>query len=175
MEKELSGEYKQFKVYFFYDLDDEDSEKQKTINLELDHLAKAFYEFADKQFDISKFHCSLNINLVGDEQIREINEEYRNKDKVTDVLSFPLQENLRGGDFDKFLEELELGDIFICDSVCEKQAIEFSLDYIEEFLHLAVHGFLHLSGYDHEISEAEETIMEKFEEQILLEIKKARN
>ena len=144
------------------------------ITAEINTLAKVFHDFNVKMFDTEKYETTLNVNLVGDNEIKQINKQYRKKDKVTDVLSFPLQENLRGGKFDNFLEELELGDLFICDSVCAKQAEEFSLTYIEEFLHLVVHGFLHVCGYDHEISEAEEKTMEKLEEEILMEIKKAR-
>ena len=177
MEKEMSGEYKQFKVFFLYASAGKDIKKEELICSELNHLAKAFYDFTDKTFgfEVDKYEYILNVNLVGDKEIRDINKQYRKKDKITDVLSFPLQENLRGGKYDNFLEELELGDLFICDSVCEKQAQEFSISYIEEFLHLSVHGFLHLCGYDHEVSEAEEKIMEAFEESILLDIKKARS
>lgn len=175
MEKELSGRYENFNVFFFYDLEQDDERKEREITNHLNILAKVFYDFCNRTFSISKYACALNINLVGDEQIRQINNDYRKKDKVTDVLSFPLQENLRGGEFDNFLEELELGDVFVCDSVCTSQAEEFKLTYIEEFLHLTVHGFLHLCGYDHEISDEEELLMEKFEEEILGDIKKARS
>ena len=174
MEKELSGEYKNFSVYFFNDLSKIDEAKQSDIVSNLNHLAKAFYDFTAQKFQTEKYAYTLNINLVDEANIKKINQEYRKKNKATDVLSFPLQENLRGGKYDNFLEELELGDIFVCDSICEKQASEFSITFIEEFLHLVVHGFLHVCGYDHEKSETEEKLMEGFEEEILAEIKKAR-
>lgn len=174
MEKELSGEYKNFALYFFNDLPTPNKDQEKEIVSQLNHLAKAFYDFTAKHFQTEKYAYTLNINLVDEANIKKINLEYRQKGSVTDVLSFPLQENLRGGEYDNFLEELELGDIFICDSICAEQADEFKLTYIEEFLHLVVHGFLHVCGYDHEINAEEEKIMEAFEKEILEDIKKAR-
>ncbi len=111
---------------------------------------------------------NFSITLCGDAKIKKLNAEYRNKNKVTDVLSFPLNESLRHKDqFDVFLGKIELGDIFICKSKCIKQAKEFQLNFFEEFLHLAVHGVLHLCGYDHELSPKEEKLMEKLEETII--------
>jgi probable rRNA maturation factor len=111
---------------------------------------------------------NFSITLCGDAKIKKLNSQYRDKNKITDVLSFPLNESLRNVDeFDIFLGKIELGDIFICKSKCIKQAKEFNLNFFEEFLHLAVHGFLHLCGYDHEISLKEEKHMEKLEETII--------
>jgi probable rRNA maturation factor len=117
---------------------------------------------------------NLNIMLVDETTIQQMNSEHRQKNKVTDVLSFPHQDNLRMGEFSFFAPEEELGDIIICLEVCKEQAADHSLRFDEEFLHLAVHGFLHICGYDHEISEAEEKLMEKLEEKLLLQIKEKR-
>jgi len=130
----------------------------------------------DKHFYIEKKPIVLNVTLSSDAEIIEINSEHRNKEKITDVLSFPMQESMRKGEFEDFLSEIELGDILICKSVCEAQAQEFELTYFEEFIHLFVHGFLHVYGYDHEISDEEELIMESLELSLLMkisEIKKA--
>ena len=108
--------------------------------------------------------------VCNDAYIQQLNSEHRQKPTITDVLSFPLQENIRVGEFDRFVPELELGDLYICHSVCEKQAQEFSLTFHEEFLHLCVHGFLHLCGFDHEENEVEEKIMEEYEKEIVSNI-----
>lgn len=140
------------------------------LNRSLETIVKVFGHFLKEDLNVGDKTATLSINLCDDLTIRELNRDYRSKDKITDVLSFPMQENLRAGDFDKFLPELEIGDIFICNSVCKKQASEFSIEFYEEFIHLAVHGFLHLCGYDHEINEEEEKLMEKLEERLLNEI-----
>ena len=112
----------------------------------------------------------INLNIVSDEEIRQINQEYRQKDKATDVLSFPLQENVRRGDFDDFDGHLELGDIFIATGVCAQQANEHNLNFEEEFAHLFTHGFLHLCGYDHEENEVEDKLMRGLESEIMDEL-----
>ena len=116
-------------------------------------------------------HFSLHVSLCGNTQIRKLNRDYRGKDKVTDVLSFPMNDNLREQS-EQLFEHCEIGDIIICSPVMQKQAVEFSLTNEEEFFHLIVHGFLHLCGYDHEVSEEEERIMEELEKKIIRNISK---
>ena len=102
----------------------------------------------------------LSINLVTAKQIRSLNRRYRAKDKVTDVLAFPLGKN-------ENTAIMEIGDIFIClpraaaDARAEKITLEAKLTF------LTVHGFLHLLGYDHEKSEKDRKEMEKLENKIL--------
>lgn len=108
-----------------------------------------------------------NLNIVSDAEIQKINNEYRQKDYATDVLSFPLQENLRRGEFDHFDGHLELGDMFVATGVCERQASENSLSFEQEFVHLFVHGLLHLCGYDHEENEAEDALMRGLEDRVM--------
>ncbi len=130
----------------------------------------------DQHFYHEKKPLVLNVSLCSDEEIIDINSEHRSKAKVTDVLSFPMQESMRDGIYEDFLPQIELGDILICKSVCESQAQEFKISYFEEFIHLFIHGFLHVYGYDHEVSETEEQIMETLEAALLDkvgEIKKA--
>lgn len=114
---------------------------------------------------------SVSLTLCGKSKIRKLNLEYRKKDKVTDVLSFGLYENLR---FEKKLrpksvnlQSIELGDVFICREVALLQSKEFQISYEGELVHLFVHGLLHLLGYDHEISQKELKLMESWETQIL--------
>lgn len=112
---------------------------------------------------------SINLTLCGKGKIKSLNKLYRKKDKITDVLSFGVHDNLRPdlGPFMKNLAQLDLGDIFICKEVAASQAKEFSITLDMEIIHLFVHGFLHLLGFDHEISQKEEKLMEK-EEMILV-------
>lgn len=127
-----------------------------------------------KRSNIKKI--DLNVTLCGDVKIKKLNANFRGKNKTTDVLSFPLNEDLRIEDEFPFCmgEELFLGDIFICKSKTVSQAKKFNLTFEEEFVHLIVHGFLHLMGYDHEISESEEVLMEDLEKKILKKISKKR-
>lgn len=124
----------------------------------------------DQFFYKGKKIISFNISIADDQEIIEINNEHRQKNKVTDVLSFPMQEDMRGGVFDDFMPEIELGDIIVCKSVCEKQSKEFEISYFEEFVHLVIHGFLHVYGYDHEVSDEEERIMFQLEEELVKKI-----
>jgi probable rRNA maturation factor len=175
MKKEISVCNQKLELNFFYTEELVSKNEIEDYKRNLQFLAKVFDEFIQKDLGIIKDLFILNINIVTDDQIIEINDEYRNKKKITDVLSFPMQENIRMNDYDSFMQEIELGDLFVCKSVCEEQSVEFKLTYIEEFLHLVTHGFLHVCGYDHEISDIEEKLMESLEEKILLDVSKLRS
>ena len=116
-------------------------------------------------------HLYLNLSICGDQKIKTLNANYRNKDKTTDVLSFPVYENLRGGD-EMLFGPVELGDILVSWPVTLKQAKEFKITAEQELVHLFVHGVLHLLGYDHEISRKEEVLMEKYEQELVKKIYK---
>ncbi len=110
----------------------------------------------------------VSITFVTNERIQEINREYRNKDSVTDVISFALEEigegevELAGG------EDIPriLGDIIISIARTKEQAEEYGHSFMREFGFLAVHGFLHLLGYDH-MTEEEEKEMFTLQKEIL--------
>ena len=111
----------------------------------------------------------VSVFLCGERRIRQLNREYRSKDKVTDVLSFPSFDSLRTK---KAKHELSrggifLGDLAICHQKTHKQSREFNISYMDEFIHLYIHGFIHLLGYDHELSEAEEKLMQQWEQEAL--------
>lgn len=117
----------------------------------------------------------VSINFVSDEEIQKLNREFRNIDKVTDVLSFPnfnklsnekLKKFSKLADFDTNL--LFLGDIVISKNVAKKQAREYGHSLKREVCFLALHGFLHLLGFDH-IKEEEEKVMIKLQNKILNE------
>ena len=99
--------------------------------------------------------CLVSVMLTDDEGIHEINKEFRDVDRATDVLSFPLNE-LSPGEFnpedcEKDFEtgSLALGDMMISIPRCEAQGEEFGHGFKREVMYLAVHSTLHLLGYDH--------------------------
>ena len=107
----------------------------------------------------------VSVTLVTKERIHEINKEYRDKDSVTDVISFAMEEmgedeiEIIGGEETRFL-----GDIIICKEVAEEQAADFGHSMDREMGFLAVHGFLHLLGYDHMNEEDEKRMFSRQEE-----------
>ena len=119
-------------------------------------------EFACKHLNIE--NPLLNIVIVDNDRIREINKEYRNKDAVTDVISFAFEE-VKDVDYGNVRF---LGEIYISYERCKEQASEFGHSVRREFSYLAVHGLLHLLGYDH-IKEEDKKVMRALEEEILSE------
>ena len=109
-------------------------------------------------------NCLFNIIIVDEEKIHYLNKNYRNKDSVTDVISFALE------DEDSFIKTdvRILGDIYICLKRAKEQSIEYGHSFLREISFLSVHGLLHLLGYDH-MEEDEEKIMFKLQEMILNE------
>ena len=110
----------------------------------------------------------VSVNLVGPEKIKSLNLKYRNKDKETDVLSFPLED-----DSLKKYGIMPLGDIFICPAYVEKKIKATGENLDKTMAHLAVHGFLHLLGYDHEKSETDAEKMSSEEQKILTKFLKS--
>ncbi len=93
-------------------------------------------------------NVELSILITDDKEIRELNRKYRNKDKPTDVLSFPIDEEIGGIKI--------LGDIVISLETAKRQAEELGISLEEEIKRLIVHGIVHLLGYDHEKGGEEE-------------------
>ena len=118
----------------------------------------------------------LTITLSTPQHIQEINKEYRNMDRTTDVLSFPmfekqeLQNKINAKDF---TGEDMLGDIIISIEKVEEQAKEYGHSFERELSYMVVHGFYHLMGYDHIETQDKECMREK-EENVLeqLDIKR---
>ena len=102
----------------------------------------------------------FNIIFVSNEEIHEINREFRNVDRVTDVISFALEDN----EEESFSEYRLLGDIYIAIDVAYDQAVEYNHSREREVCFLATHGLLHLLGYDHMNVEEEKEMFEKQEE-----------
>lgn len=108
---------------------------------------------------------TVNIILVDNAKIREINREYRGVDRETDVISFALN------DFEVTFpwEREELGDIYISVEKALEQSREYGHSFDRELVYLAVHGLLHLLGYDH-LEKAEKKEMRQEEEKIMAEV-----
>ena len=108
----------------------------------------------------------ISILFMKDVDIRQLNKEFRNVDKATDVLSFPQNPD----DGLSFPGEKILGDIAISLDKAKFQAKEHDLAFKEEIILLLIHGILHLLGYDHEISEQEEIKMRNKTRELFKEI-----
>ena len=102
----------------------------------------------------------FNIIFVSNEEIHEINRNFRNTDRVTDVISFALEDN----EEEAFKEFRLLGDIYIAIDVAYDQAIEYNHSREREVCFLATHGLLHLLGYDHMTISEEKEMFGKQEE-----------
>ena len=111
----------------------------------------------------------FNIILVDNDYIHKINKEYRGIDRETDVISFALED-------DETFPEMEtkiLGDIYISIDKAKSQAEEYGHSFKRELCFLAVHGFLHINGYDH-MNPEDEKVMFGLQEEILNEAKITR-
>ena len=108
----------------------------------------------------------VSVSFVDNESIRELNRNYRNKDAVTDVLSFPSGED---GQFDINQETgaTMLGDIALSIPMVYKQAEQYGHSIRREFAYLTVHSMLHLLGYDHEQGGIAQVRMREKEEEVL--------
>ena len=108
-------------------------------------------------------NVEFNVIFVDSNTIHDINKTYRNVDKVTDVISFALEDNKTIE-----LDHRLLGDIYICVERAEEQAKEYGHSFLRELAFLTIHGLLHLLGYDH-MEKEEEKIMFQKQEDILNE------
>ena len=133
--------------------------KKKVKGVESKLLSKIAHR-ALEVLGLSK--VELSIALVSDAQIKRLNKLYRNKDKPTDVLSFPIGEKVE----DWFI----LGDIVISMDTAKRQARELGHSLEEELKRLLVHGLVHLLGYDHELGGEEEKKFFELEESVLREL-----
>ncbi len=106
---------------------------------------------------------SVSVHLVGEKRIRSLNSSYRGKDKVTDVLSFGVDDNLPG-------EAHDWGDLFLCLNQIERQSKKFDVSLENEFFRMLIHGTLHLFGYDH-VKKQDAEVMFPLQEKLLSSLK----
>ncbi len=120
----------------------------------------------------------VELDVVSQEEIKALNSDNRHIDAVTDVLSFPMLDGIRGKkiykkdypyDYDEDEKAIFLGSVAICLDRAKEQAIEYGHSLQREMSYLFVHGLLHLFGYDHITDEDKKEMREK-EEQVLLEL-----
>ncbi|MBL7565162.1 rRNA maturation RNase YbeY [Staphylococcus saccharolyticus] len=104
--------------------------------------------FAKKKENINN-DAELSVTFVDKDEIQNINKIYKDKDKVTDVISFALEEDEPDIEFNELDIPRVLGDIIICTDVAKEQAENYGHSFERELGFLALHGFLHLLGYDH--------------------------
>ena len=148
-----------------YQLEYLDLEEKK----EYEDIIKRVVEQCFKEEKLKNSKLYISITLTTPEHIHEINKKYRNVDKETDVLSFPmfekneLDEKIKNQDF-KY--EDVLGDIVISIEKVKEQAEEYGHSFERELSYMIVHGFYHLMGYDH-IEEEDKIVMRPKEENIL--------
>lgn len=156
-------------------------EEEVKVEFEFDYK-----ELADKVINYCMesqnfpYEAEINLTLTDNEGIHIINKEYRQIDRPTDVLSFPMLSYEKAGDFSFLSEENEcdfnpdtreviLGDIIISVDKVKEQAGEYGHSESREFAFLITHSMLHLFGYDH-IEEEDAKIMEPLQEKILNEL-----
>ena len=126
-----------------------DFDNQTNLEIDLKEIEEIVEFITNKDFELI---------IVDNDMIQEINKEYRNIDKPTDVLSFPLDLSCPG---------MPIGSVIISANKVEEGSKEFNHSNLDEFKLLLIHGLLHLIGYDHEIDngemrEKEKEIIEKF-------------
>ena len=133
--------------------------------------------FASLDYEGCPYEAEVNVVLTDNEEIHQVNKEYRNVDAPTDVLSFPMLEYDTPSDFEHVEEdfadcfnpetgELMLGDIMISVDKVEEQAEKYGHSTTRELAFLVAHSMLHLCGYDH-MEDEERLVMEAKQNEIL--------
>ena len=147
------------------------NEQQKIkISFRMRRLITKAVSEALKQENFGYF-AEISVSFIDNEAIHKLNLQYREKDKPTDVLSFPIWEKDEledGSAFDG--HAVTLGDIIISAEQAKAQSEEYGHSLEREICFLAVHSVLHLLGYDHETSEEDERYMKQKQEDVLTKI-----
>ncbi|KPU27948.1 heat-shock protein [Caloranaerobacter sp. TR13] len=107
----------------------------------------------------------ISVSFVDNEEIRQLNREYRGKDSPTDVLSFPMEDDIIDQDYTPIL-----GDIVISAERALQQSVEFGHSFKREVAYLTAHSMFHLMGYDHE-TEEEKLEMRQKEKEVMKRLK----
>lgn len=152
-----------------------EEEGELTLPLDCQEIAEQIIDAA-LDYVGCPYEVEVNLLLTMNEQIQEMNSNFRDIDRATDVLSFPMVDYETPGDFD-FLEErddcfhpetgeLILGDIVISKEKVISQAEEFGHSLKREYAFLIAHSMLHLSGYDH-MEEEERNEMERMQRELM--------
>ena len=150
-----------------------DEEKQ---NKEYEKLIKKVINECFVNENMESLKLYISITLTNPKKIKELNSKYRNIDKETDVLSFPMFEKEELKDLIKEKYDLDecIGDIVISVDRVKEQAIEYGHSFERELAYMCVHGFYHLLGYDHMIDK-DKILMRAKEDEVLDKLKITRN
>lgn len=146
-------------------------------NEKYEKIVKKVLEQCFKEEDMLDSKLYITITFTTPQNIKEINKQYRNIDKATDVLSFPmfekdeLETKIKNKDY---VCEDVLGDIIISIEKVQEQAEEYGHSFERELSYMIVHGFYHLMGYDH-IKEEDKKVMRPKEEKVLNDLKIKRD
>lgn len=152
------------KIYFSNEQD------KIKISFKIRHLIKKSVKETLAQEGFSD-PAEVSVSFVDNEAIHRLNLEYREKDKPTDVLSFPMWEKEELSDGSALDgHAVTLGDIIISAEKAKSQAEEYGHSLEREICFLSVHSILHLLGYDHETSEEDEAYMKNKQEDVLIKI-----
>ncbi|MGX7013684.1 rRNA maturation RNase YbeY [Vagococcus silagei] len=128
-------------------------DEQNRLTQEQIKLVTDILDFAANDTEINlPEDTEISVTFIDNEEIREINKEYRHKDYATDVISFAIEDevddefpiNLEGFDIPR-----NIGDLFVSVEKIQEQAEEYGHSFDRELGFLVLHGFLHLNGYDH--------------------------
>lgn len=132
------------------------------ITNELEQLLEKVIDEVLRVEGLSK-NYEVSISFVENDEIKELNRDYRGVDKETDVLSFPMEDEFG-------LEDSLLGDIIISIDKANEQSLEFGHTIEREIAYLTAHSMFHLLGYDH-MKEDEKLIMREKEKQVMKNLK----
>lgn len=142
-------------------------------DLGLEALAERAFGAALGHLGVDAEECEISLLACNDARIAELNAEFREKDKATNVLSWPAEDLAAGtpggtplAPEPDFMGEIALGDIAIAYETCAREAAEAGKELQDHCTHLLVHGVLHLLGYDH-ISDEDAALMEGLETAVL--------
>lgn len=119
---------------------------------------------ATLKYEGIKNKTEVSVTFADDESIRKLNAEYRNLDRPTDVLSFPIEDDVEAADESQVLM---LGDIVISLERAAVQAEEYGHSFKREVAFLCAHSMLHLLGYDHELGEEQDVDMRRRQREIM--------
>ena len=133
----------------------------KNEKLKVTKAVKIFSE----NFKISRnFH--FTVHSLNESESKKLNQKIFNKNKPTDVLSFPLYNDIEAiNQLDESMHE-DMGDMFICRNVIKKNAEIYDKDFVEELQYIVIHGLLHLIGYSHEKNDKLKTYESKLMKKI---------
>lgn len=133
----------------------------KNEKLKVTQAVKIF----SKNFKISRnFH--FTVHSLNESESKKLNQKTFNKNKPTDVLSFPLYNDIEAiNQLDESMHE-DMGDMFICRNVIKKNAEIYDKDFVEELQYIVIHGLLHLIGYSHEKNDKLKTYESKLMKKI---------